>query len=152
MRPMFPYCGAGTNTPSVYNTIFEHLQPQNQILDSNNPIWSSTIPRNQPTEEVVASIPIVGEGTSGNIANPRKRSKNGRELLNDAEEKLRRKMKNRESARRSRERKKGHTEQLESGIERLEKENAKLKEILQVLQAQESPPPKKQKRAQSSSL
>lgn len=103
---MFPYCGASTNTPSLYNTIFEHQQPQNQVLDGNNPIWSSIIARNQPTEEVVSSIPIVGEDTLGNRANPRKRSMNGRELLNDVEEKLRRKMKNRESARRSRERKK----------------------------------------------
>lgn len=39
-------------------------------------------------------------------ANRRKRSRNGRELLTNAQKKLMRKMKNRESAKRSRERKK----------------------------------------------
>lgn len=108
MYPTFPYCGAGTNPPPLYNTMFEHQQSQNQnqILHSNNLIWSSTIPRNEPTTEAVASVPIVGEGSSGKRANQRHRNKNARELLNDAQKKLKRKMKNRESATRSRERKK----------------------------------------------
>lgn len=52
------------------------------------------------------SVPIVRECTSGKRANQRKGNKNMRELLNDAQKKLRTKMKNRESATRSRERKK----------------------------------------------
>lgn len=106
MNPTFPDYGVSTNPSPLNNTIFEHLQSQNQILNSNNLIWSSIIPRNQPTEEVIASVPIVGEDTSGERANRRKRSRNGRELLTNAQKKLMRKMKNRESAKRSRERKK----------------------------------------------
>ncbi|KAJ8633179.1 hypothetical protein MRB53_026515 [Persea americana] len=99
-----------------------HSQNQNQILHSNNLIWSSTIPRNEPTTEAVASVPIVGEGSSGKRANQRHRNKNARELLNDAQKKLKRKMKNRESATRSRERKKAYAEQLEIDIEELKSE------------------------------
>lgn len=105
MDAAFPNSGAGTSPPPLYNTIFEDLQLQNQILNSNNPFWSFIIPRSEPIE-ALASVPIVGENTSRNRANPRKRSRNGREVLNDAEKKLRRKMRNRESAIRSRERKK----------------------------------------------
>ncbi|XXG72565.1 hypothetical protein AAC387_Pa07g1633 [Persea americana] len=47
-------------------------------------------------------------------------------------EKLRRKIKNRESARRSRERKKAYTTQLEIDFEELKKENIRLKEMIQV--------------------
>ncbi|XXG72569.1 hypothetical protein AAC387_Pa07g1636 [Persea americana] len=144
MYPTFPYCRTGTNPPPLYNTLFEHQQSQNQnqILNSNNPIWSSTIPRNQPTIEAVASVPIVREGTSGKRANQRKGNKNVRELLDHAQKKLRRKMKNRESAARSRERKKAYTEQLEINIEELKK----------VLMAQNSFTRKKQTQPQRSLL
>ncbi|KAJ8629784.1 hypothetical protein MRB53_023107 [Persea americana] len=64
------------------------------------------------------------------------------ELLNHAQKKLRRKMKNRESAARSRERKKAYTEQLEINIEELKK----------VLMAQNSFTRKKQTQPQRSLL
>lgn len=88
LNPTFPDYGFSTNPSALNNTIFEHLQySQNQILNSNNSIWSSKIPRNQPTEEVIASVPIVGEDTSRERANRRKRSRNGRELLTNAPKK-----------------------------------------------------------------
>ncbi|KAJ8630343.1 hypothetical protein MRB53_023666 [Persea americana] len=154
MNPTFPNIEASTNTSMWYDTTFQAIPSQNQLLSTTYPSWNPIIPTSHSNIEVIAArreeigersgggnnamglVPqyplqmssdiVVGAGEIEHMEERRNKEK----TLIEAEKKLKRKIKNRESAARSRERKKAYTTQLEIDFEELKAENAMLKKLL----------------------